>query len=34
MANKDSYIPASDLWEMINTGIKKSAGGTDKGTLG
>lgn len=34
MANKDSYIPASDLWEMINTGIKKSSGGTDKGTLG
>ena len=34
MANKDSYIPASDLWEMINTGLRKTNSGTDKGTLG
>ena len=34
MANKDSYIPASDLWEMINTGIKQASAGQDKGTIG
>ena len=34
MANKDTYIPASDLWEMINTGMSKAKGGKDKGTIG
>ena len=34
MANNDSYIPAADLWEMINSNVSQATPGTDKGTIG
>lgn len=34
MADKDTYMPASDLWEMVNSNMVKAAPGTDKGTIG
>lgn len=34
MADKDSYISASDLWELVNTNTIKAAAGDDKGIIG
>ena len=34
MADKDTYISASDLWEMVNTNSIKVAAGVDKGIIG
>lgn len=34
MADKKNYIPAADLWQMVNAGISQVDAGVDKGVIG
>lgn len=34
MADKDTYISASDLWELVNSNTVQATAGTDKGIIG
>ncbi len=34
MASKDTYISASDLWELVNSNTIQAAAGIDKGVIG
>ena len=34
MADKDTYISASDLWELVNNNTVQATAGTDKGIIG
>ena len=34
MADKKNYIPAADLWQMVNAGISQVDAGIDKGVIG